>query len=129
MPKAIEIYVEALTGSLMVDVNTPMRTPTFRFGWDAPSEIWEAMNDTVPGIICGRVRLVKADDTPIMSVEDGTDGAIMDGLSGIAESQRKSIAQNSFIAALQEIRSKASEIFGVSVATQGIIEEQSGWKG
>ncbi len=59
MPKAIEIYVEALTGTLMLDANTPTRELIFRFGWDDPGVIWPMMNDTVPGIICSRIRLVR----------------------------------------------------------------------
>ncbi len=80
MPKAIEIYVDQFTRELVVDTNHPMRKSIFRFGWDEPEKIWEAMNDTLPWFICGRVRLVQQDGSPIMSVEDRTDAAITDGL-------------------------------------------------
>ncbi len=83
MPKAIEIYTTATPRALMVDVNHPKREDIFRFGWDIPKEIWEAMNDTVPAFICSRIRLVSADGTPIMSVEERTDAAIIDGLHAI----------------------------------------------
>ncbi len=80
MPKAIEIYVDQFTRELVVDTNHPMRESIFRFGWDDPGVIWPMMNDTVPAIICSRVRLVQHDGTPIMSVEDHTDEAVTDAL-------------------------------------------------
>ncbi len=129
MPKAIEIYVDQFTRELVVDTNHPMRESIFRFGWDDPQAIWEGMNDTVPAIICSRVRLVQQDGTPIMSVEDHTDQAMMDGLCAIAESQRKEIVFNACLAALQDIRSKASEIFGLSREAQQNVQDHSGCKG
>lgn len=81
MPKAIEIYADQITEELLLDADYPGNVRMFRFGWDTPSEIWEAMNSTVPAFICGRVRLVKSDDTPIMSVEDHTDAVMAEELA------------------------------------------------
>jgi hypothetical protein len=65
MPKAIEIRVDPILKCVVIDTNFPNREVNgaswapklFHLGWDTPEEIWEEMQDTVPTMICFRMRL------------------------------------------------------------------------
>ena len=65
MPKAIEIRVDPVSKCVVIDTNFPNREvqgaswepQLFHLGWETPEEIWEAMHETVPTMICYRMRL------------------------------------------------------------------------
>lgn len=66
MPRAVEIRVDEITKAVMIDTNFPNREVLgasweprlFRLGWDLPEDIWDAMRETVSGLICRRLRLI-----------------------------------------------------------------------
>ena len=65
MPRAIEIRVDPILKCVVIDTNFPNREvhgatwepQLFRLGWNNPEEMWLAMHETVPTLICASVRL------------------------------------------------------------------------
>jgi hypothetical protein len=66
MPRAIEIRVDEKSQGVVIDTNFPNREvqgatwepQLFRLGWDLPEDIWDAMYEAVPTLICNRLRLI-----------------------------------------------------------------------
>ena len=91
MPRAIEIRVDPITKGVIIDTNFPNREvlgagwepQLFRLGWDTPEEIWLAMQDAVPTLICPRVSLrdsYESDANVLIQAGDATDVIIESAL-------------------------------------------------
>jgi len=81
MPRAVEIRLDPETRGVVIDTNFPNREvlgagwepKLFRLGWDSQEEIWKAMQDTAPTLICLQLRLVSSAGITLVRAQEFTD--------------------------------------------------------
>ena len=116
MPRAIEIRVDPITKGVIIDTNFPNREvlgagwepQLFRLGWDTPEEIWLAMQDAVPTLICPRVSLrdsYESDASVLIQAGDATDVIVESAL-------RMFFPENSKLVALAKFDSNWAKLTG-----------------
>ena len=80
----IEIYADPLVGRVFIRARPNAGDHrTYWLGWDRPSEIWRAMEEAVPSVICTGINLVTADGATIMQVPDFVNRALIQELEDL----------------------------------------------
>jgi len=81
----IEIYADSSICRVFIRVRIPVgpnmaNTKAYWLGWDPPKEIWRAMEEAVPSLICTGINLVTADGEIIMQVPDFANRTLIEEL-------------------------------------------------